>query len=72
MPNYYDVLGVSKESDDGEIKKAYRKLSLQHHPDRNQEDDTTEKFQEINEAFEVLSNPEKRENRKNERKYRYF
>ena len=61
MPNYYDVLGVSKDSDDGDIKKAYRKLSLQHHPDRNQEDDTTEKFQEINEAFEVLSNPEKRQ-----------
>ena len=61
MPNYYDVLGVSKDADDGEIKKAYRKLSLQHHPDRNQDDDTTEKFQEISEAFEVLSNPEKRE-----------
>lgn len=61
MPNYYDVLGVSNDADDGEIKKAYRKLSLQHHPDRNQDDDTTEKFQEINEAFEVLSNPEKRE-----------
>jgi DnaJ-class molecular chaperone len=61
MPNFYDVLGVSKESDDGEIKKAFRKLSLQHHPDRNQGEDTTEKFQEINEAFETLSDPEKRQ-----------
>ena len=61
MPNYYDVLGVSREADDSEIKKAYRKLSLQHHPDRNTDEDTTEKFQEINEAFDVLSNPEKRE-----------
>jgi len=61
MPNFYDVLGVSKESDDGEIKKAFRKLSLQHHPDRNQDEDTTSKFQEINEAFETLSDPEKRQ-----------
>ena len=61
MPNYYDILGVSKEADDGEIKKAFRKLSLQHHPDRNQDEDTTGKFQEINEAFENLSDPEKRQ-----------
>ena len=59
--DFYEILGITKSASEAEIKKAYRKLSLQHHPDRNQEDDTTEKFQEINEAFEVLSNPEKRE-----------
>lgn len=60
MPNFYDVLGVSKDADDGELKKAFRKLSLQFHPDRNPEENATLKFQEINEAFEVLGDPEKR------------
>jgi len=61
MPNYYDVLGVSKDADEGELKKAFRKLSLQFHPDRNPEEDATTKFQEINEAFEVLGDPAKRQ-----------
>jgi len=60
MPNYYDVLGVSNDADESEIKKAFRKLSLLHHPDRNPDEDTTEKFQEINEAFDVLSDFSKR------------
>jgi DnaJ-class molecular chaperone len=60
MTNFYEVLGLSQDADEGEIKKAFRKLSLQHHPDRNPDEDTTGKFQEINEAFETLSNPEKR------------
>ena len=60
MTNYYDVLGVSQDADETDVKKAFRKLSLQYHPDRNQDEDTTGKFQEINEAFETLSNPEKR------------
>ena len=60
MTNHYEILGVSKESDDNEIKKAYRKLSLQYHPDRNPSEDANSRFQEINEAFEVLSDPEKR------------
>jgi DnaJ-class molecular chaperone len=60
MPNYYDILGVSQDADENEIKKAYRKLSLQYHPDRNQDSDTTSKFQEINEAFEVLGDPNKK------------
>jgi len=60
MPNYYDVLGVSQDADENEIKKAFRKLSLQYHPDRNQDHDTTSKFQEINEAFEILSDPNKK------------
>lgn len=61
MTNFYDVLGVSKDADESEIKKAYRKLSLQYHPDRNTEENTTSKFQEINEAFEVLSDPGKKQ-----------
>ena len=61
MTNHYETLGISREADETEIKKAFRKLSLQHHPDRNPDADTTTKFQEINEAFEVLSDQEKRE-----------
>ena len=60
MPNHYEVLGVSQESDETEIKKAFRKMSLQYHPDRNPNEDANSRFQEINEAFEVLSDPEKR------------
>jgi DnaJ-class molecular chaperone len=60
MSNHYEVLGISKDADDSDIKKAYRKLSLQYHPDRNPSDDANARFQEINEAFEVLSDPEKR------------
>jgi len=61
MSNHYETLGVSNDANDGEIKKAYRKLSLQFHPDRNPGDDSaTEKFQKINEAYEVLSNEGKR------------
>ena len=54
----YDILNVSVEANDDEIKKAYRKLSLQYHPDRNS--GTEEKFKEINEANEILSDPVKR------------
>ena len=59
--DYYEVLGVSKTATDEEIKKAYRKLALIYHPDYNPGDKTAEeKFKEINEAHEVLSDPEKR------------
>lgn len=57
MPNYYEVLGVSKDANDVEIKKAYRTLSLTHHPDRGGD---THKFQEINAAYETLSDSQKR------------
>lgn len=59
--DYYEVLGVSKNADDGEIKKAYRKLALKYHPDKNPDDATAEeKFKEAAEAYEVLSNSDKR------------
>ncbi|HWB78081.1 MAG TPA: molecular chaperone DnaJ [Nannocystaceae bacterium] len=59
--DYYEVLGVARESDAPEIKKAYRKLAMQHHPDRNPGDTEAEaRFKEAAEAFEVLSDPEKR------------
>jgi molecular chaperone DnaJ len=59
--DYYDVLGVGKEADAEEIKKAYRKLALQHHPDRNPGNhDAEEKFKEAAEAYEVLHDEEKR------------
>ena len=53
--NYYEVLGVSKDASEQDIKKAYRSLSLKFHPDRNNEPDAQSKFQEINQAYEVLS-----------------
>jgi len=61
MTDYYEVLGVSKDADEKEIRKAYRSLSLKYHPDRNQDPDANEMFQKINEANEILSDPQKRE-----------
>jgi len=59
--DYYQILGVSKDAELTQIKKAYRKLALQHHPDRNQGSaKSNERFKEISEAYEVLSDPEKR------------
>jgi len=59
--DYYDVLGVSKTADKNEIKKAYRKLALKYHPDKNPDDKEAEdKFKEVNEAYEVLSDEDKR------------
>ncbi len=59
--DYYDVLGVSKSASLDEIKRAYRKLALEWHPDRNKSPEANERFKEINEAYEVLSDPKKRE-----------
>ena len=62
MPtNFYDILGVSKDASEQEIKKAYRALSLEFHPDRNSSVEATEKFQEISQAYETLSDPQKKE-----------
>ena len=59
--NYYDVLGVSKNASESEIKSAFRKLSKKYHPDVNKEAGAEEKFKEINEAYSVLSDPEKKQ-----------
>ncbi len=59
--DYYEILGVPRDATDADIKKAYRRLALQHHPDRtNGDKGSEEKFKEINEAYSVLSNQEKR------------
>jgi len=60
--DYYRILGVPTNASDGEIKKAYRKLAMQYHPDRNpgKEEWANEKFKEINEAYGVLGDPRKR------------
>lgn len=59
--DFYEVLGVSRDADEKEIKKAYRRLARQYHPDANHSDpNAAEKFKEINEAYEVLSDREKR------------
>ena len=59
--DYYEVLGVDKSSDEQTIKKAYRKLAKQYHPDMNPGDQEAEKkFKEINEAYAVLSDSEKK------------
>ncbi len=58
--DYYEVLGIDKNADESMIKKAYRKLAMKYHPDVNNESDAEEKFKEINEAYEVLSDPDKK------------
>ena len=59
--DYYEVLGLSKGASDDDIKRAYRKLAKQYHPDVNKAPDAEEKFKEINEAYEVLSDPQKKQ-----------
>ena len=58
--DYYEVLGIARDATDEEIKRAYRKLAFKYHPDHNHDAGAADKFKEVNEAYEALSNPEKR------------
>jgi molecular chaperone DnaJ len=58
--DYYEVLGISKNASDDEIKRAFRTKAMQYHPDRNKSPDAESKFKEINEAYEVLKDPSKK------------
>ena len=60
--DYYETLGVARSATQDEVKRAYRRLAREHHPDVNQQSpDAESRFKEINEAYQVLSDPEKRE-----------
>ncbi len=58
--DYYEVLGLKRDASDDDIKRAFKRLAIKYHPDRNKEADAGEKFREINEAYQVLSDPQKR------------
>ncbi|MFH1646562.1 MAG: molecular chaperone DnaJ [Chloroflexota bacterium] len=58
--DYYEVLGVPRDASNEDIRRAFRKLAFQYHPDRNREDGAADKFKEVNEAYEVLSDADKR------------
>ena len=58
--DYYEVLGIPRTANGEEIKKAFRRLAMKYHPDRNREDDATERFKEVNEAYQVLNDPDTR------------
>jgi molecular chaperone DnaJ len=58
--DYYDILGVSHSASEEDVRKAFRKKAMEHHPDRNKNEGSSERFKEISEAYQVLGDPEKR------------
>ncbi len=56
----YEVLGLSRDASERDVKKAYKRLAMKYHPDRNKGDDADEKFKEVKLAYEVLTDPQKR------------
>ncbi|MEQ8369109.1 MAG: DnaJ domain-containing protein, partial [Alphaproteobacteria bacterium] len=59
--DYYEVLGVARDADADTVKKAYRKLAMEHHPDRNKGDAKAEqRFKDVNQAYDVLKDPQKK------------
>jgi len=66
MPSHYEILGITKDASEIEIKKAYRSASLKYHPDRNSSKEAVTKIQEINEAYEILSDNDKKKEYDNE------
>ena len=60
--DYYKILNISRDADKDEIKKAYRKLALKYHPDKNKDPNAKEKFQQISEAYQTLSDIDNRKN----------
>lgn len=70
--DFYAVLGVSENASDADLKKAYRRLAMKYHPDRNKEAGAAEKFKDVNEAYQTLSEPQKRKEYDVLRKYGAF
>ena len=60
MKDLYSILGIQRSANDSEIKKAYKKLAFQYHPDKNKELDAQDKFRDISEAYDILTNADKR------------
>ena len=59
--DYYDILEIGRDASEEDVRKAFRKKALEFHPDRNKDPDAPEKFKEVNEAYQVLTDPERRQ-----------
>ena len=70
MVNYYSVLGISRDATKEDIKKAYHKCALKYHPDKNKQDNAEEMFKKVVEAYEVLSDPYKKQRYDNSVKHK--